>query len=282
MATKLKYFGVLAAISVACAGSAQAPSKHFADGATKLPDLREPVGKWELREDQDRCLLQRTFGNAAQAFSLTILPHPGLTTVDLLLRGPELTKVGSTKRARLIVEPSQRSFDGKLEFSKARDDAPVAQVAVDTGLLDELASAAGLGVEAGNGPPIRLHLTGAANAIAALKTCEDQLLQAWGVDPARFRPVVPQGKPGFVDLARFFGADAYPAAAGNAEGRVLALLSLDAEGKVADCRVFESSGNSALDQRTCEVTLRFRYPVIHDQSGKAVASWTMFQMRWAR
>ena len=157
------------------------------------------------------------------------------------------------------------------------------RISVENGVLEAMRTSQELVVRTKQHPPISFALPGAAAAIAALKSCGEDLLQSWGVDLARLRPAVPPGQPGHVDLTKFLTADDYPRSVEYAAGGTArALLSLAVDGKVKECRVVESSGQPALDTRTCEIALsRMRYPPIQDAAGQQVESWTFLTIHWA-
>ena len=85
------------------------------------------------------------------------------------------------------------------------------------------------------------------------------------------------------DPGRFFGPDAYPPAAqrAGAQGRVVARLSIGTDGRVSDCSVSSSSGNSDLDETTCRIARRsVKFSPAKDDSGNAIASSYTLPVRW--
>ena len=87
-----------------------------------------------------------------------------------------------------------------------------------------------------------------------------------------------KGNPG-----QFFGDDAYPAAAirAEAQGRVVARLSVGTDGRVTDCSVTSSSGNSDLDSTTCRIAKsRVRFTPAKDDAGQPMASTFNLPVRW--
>ena len=96
--------------------------------------------------------------------------------------------------------------------------------------------------------------------------------------PRVSQAAVARGNPG-----QYFGADAYPAEAirAEAQGRVVARLSISADGRVSDCSVTTSSGNSSLDTTTCRIARsRVRYSPAKDENGNAIASTATLPVRW--
>jgi TonB family protein len=83
--------------------------------------------------------------------------------------------------------------------------------------------------------------------------------------------------------AQFFGPEQYPPEALRAhqQGRVVARLWVDTEGKVASCSVRQSSGSRSLDATTCEIALsRVTYSPATDKRGRPIASEVMLPVRW--
>ncbi|WP_374945203.1 energy transducer TonB [Sphingomonas sp.] len=87
-----------------------------------------------------------------------------------------------------------------------------------------------------------------------------------------------KGNPG-----QFFGPDAYPPAAQRAEaqGRVVASLTVGTDGRVSDCSVTTSSGNSDLDSTTCRIAKsRVRFSPAKDEAGNPISSKYTLPVRW--
>ena len=87
-----------------------------------------------------------------------------------------------------------------------------------------------------------------------------------------------KGNPG-----QYFGPDAYPAAAlrAEAEGRVVARLTIDTGGRVSGCSVTTSSGNRDLDDTTCRIAKsRVRFTPAKDQNGAPIQSSYTLPVRW--
>lgn len=88
----------------------------------------------------------------------------------------------------------------------------------------------------------------------------------------------PRGNPG-----QYFGSDNYPPAAirAGAQGRVVASLTIGTDGRVSDCTVTSSSGNSDLDNTTCRIARsRVRFTPARDDNGNPIASNYTLPVRW--
>lgn len=85
------------------------------------------------------------------------------------------------------------------------------------------------------------------------------------------------------NLATYFSADDFPEPARlrQAEGTVRFRLAISAEGRVTDCAVTESSGDSSLDEATCTILReRARYEPARDAAQRAVAGTDEGRVTW--
>jgi len=86
------------------------------------------------------------------------------------------------------------------------------------------------------------------------------------------------------DVRNLFSADDYPASAQNAEaqGTAQARLDIGADGRVTNCTIIRSAGNSALDSATCSILRRrARFTPARDSAGSAIAdTYTTPPIRW--
>lgn len=251
-------------------------------GALSATAPLSPTGKWAIDYASDRCTLQRTFGSGQASFTLRIRTQPGVATVDLVQQGGAPTKVAVSGEVRVALFPTEAAVHAPLERAASPDGELIAKLSRD--VLDAFPGAARIDIDIDRSVSVSLMMNAGESALAAVKACEDNLLASWGVDPRRFRPIIPLGKPGFVDPFRSSSAlaSSYPSDAirAHAEGRVLTLLRIDAGGKATGCRAINSSGNASLDQQTCALAAYARFPTWNDQNGRVAPYWTVFQMRW--
>lgn len=84
-------------------------------------------------------------------------------------------------------------------------------------------------------------------------------------------------------LASWVSDSDYPAdaLASGAEGTVAFRLVVDPEGRVADCKIEQSSGHASLDARTCVVmTERARFHPARNAAGQFVIDTVRSRIRW--
>jgi len=236
----------------------------------------QPEGKWKLDAGATNCVLQHEFSGNGEPWSLAFLPQPGATRIDLMLTrpGPQNRRAGD--KASLTIRPSGTVFQGTVQTTVVPGVAMAYHIWIDRSLLAALPDTTDMEIAVDRSPAITLSLPAAAAAVAALRTCEQDLLVSWGVDPSRFRPFAPFLK----DSEPPTTADFPPVAVGSS-GRVVLLLEIGSTGRVSSCRLIQSSGNSVLDQKTCNIALsRMHYAPLLGADGKPIVSWTMFSFRW--
>lgn len=85
------------------------------------------------------------------------------------------------------------------------------------------------------------------------------------------------------DMAAIFGPENYPPAAIRAheEGRVVADLTVDPQGRVTDCKIIQSA-SASLDERTCQLAMSGSglFRATKDRRGNAIASHYRLPIRW--
>jgi protein TonB len=105
------------------------------------------------------------------------------------------------------------------------------------------------------------------------------ILARFGANAAIPQPARPIGKP-----TEWVTADDYPRPALRAAvgGSVNFTLKIDADGKVSDCTVTESSGNQSLDDATCALMLaRARFLPASNTDGQPIAGTFHSRLSWA-
>jgi len=85
------------------------------------------------------------------------------------------------------------------------------------------------------------------------------------------------------NLASYLSSGDYPAAAlrNNEQGQVVFALDIGPDGRVAGCRITQSSGSAALDSTTCRIMRsRARFTPARDARGAAVADRSSASVTW--
>lgn len=100
-------------------------------------------------------------------------------------------------------------------------------------------------------------------------------------DPPGPRPIQPQRAR--ANLGSYFSTDDYPAAAlrAEAEGTTRFALAIGPDGRVTNCTVTGSSGNSALDSATCRILRnRARYTPARDRDRNPTSGQDRGSITW--
>lgn len=237
-----------------------------------------PMGKWLVEGEGDLCVLSHAFGTDAAAMTLAFRPFPMNNQMEAVLLLPKRQGAQRDGKASLTLTPTGQVFDATFAAFGIKNNMRAVHVYLDRDLVDALGSATQLTIAA-DGRSVALTLPSAGRALKVLNQCETTMLKDWGVDPELDRKLTAKlsGNPG-----RYFGPSSYPSEAlrARASGRVVALLSVTGEGKVATCRVVRSSLNAALDKATCSSASHIRYVPARGEEGKPVASWTLLPVVW--
>ena len=102
--------------------------------------------------------------------------------------------------------------------------------------------------------------------------------------PAPPAPRVQQAARARGDVRTLFSADDYPSSAqrDGAEGTAQASLTIGTDGRVTACNITRSTGNSSLDQATCNILRRrARFTPAKDQNGQPITdSYSTPPIRW--
>lgn len=235
----------------------------------------EPSGKWMVEVSSSACTLSRGFGDAAAPVSFGFKPVPTGTGGELVLVLPGIGRGVRRGAGRVVLRPSGTEFQARWVSAPIAGDAVrgVRLAVDDEAFWDALPASAGMAVDAGEAAPVALATGPMGKAFAAIGRCQDDLLRHWGADPAAMvKPTGPQ-------LLRAVNAGSYPDAAvrAGAEGRAVALVSIDRGGKTVACRTVVSSGHESLDRATCASMTRLKLPAADEAPEKR---WAVVPVRW--
>lgn len=238
----------LAAIGLAFPASAQQPSA--------------PKTVWALTLVDEQCAISTGFAQTV-GFAVQVTPgdpEPGLH----LIASKQIFPGKLPARATIVLEPSGQTYQTKpymkLSSSPSRE---ILVPKLPAEFLSAFEKAEEVRLVTSNAT-VRFPVKGASKAAAALRQCIEVKLSDWGMDPKAYfalrRP--PMQVTGQVLIA----SEEYPpnALANNEQGRVVARLDVDTNGKVTRCVVVVSSSSRNLDRATCTIAaLRWRfYPAV--------------------
>ncbi len=245
-----------------------------ATAATAMP--LEPTGKWVVRAEESLCLLERTYGTGPTAVTLVFQPWLDLPNMEMFVLAADAStrQYVGTHRMRVNDEPYTGSY---LSVFAARPKIRITRLGAQRAMLEGLKDGDVIAIDA---KPISqsFRIVRPDAARAALAQCVAVLMKEWGIDPDRNARIKAQleGNP-----AAYFGEDAYPKEAleRGAQGRVVALLTVDDRGAVSGCRILSSAGLT-LNDGTCKAALRVRFRPARGHDDKPIASTYILPVRW--
>lgn len=252
----------------------------LASGAVETPPVLAPSGQWQLEYEDNSCILSRKFGTGTDevTFGFRMLPEMLSTDGLLLERGRKGARDG---RMRIAVSPGDSDITSRFRSVVAKDGQQVSLFYVDADDIAAIAESEALTLTLGS-RQLAIAPRGIKTAIAASKTCLDDLLVSWKIDPAINARVVEKAKPASKPQ-NWVGDDDYPPAALN-DGRVGTVtfrLDIGADGKPAACAVLVSSRHTALDEATCALMMkRARFIPARTAEGEAVPYFFISRFNW--
>jgi hypothetical protein len=281
--TKLLLGGALAGLLVVPAAQAQ-------DGA-----VFRPAGGWIADYGEDYCRLVRTFNNGKDEVSLAFeRTQPG-APVRLIMVGDGIktfrgadqigyafTPGGNSAKSRYVRSetPEKKQYLNfepvtlaPFTFTPGAPPPPYNREAEQ----EAARGITGLALTEGLTDPVRFDIGPLRAPIAALQACADDLLQVWGLDPAKHKtltaPAIPIPAPGGVLPQGTIPFGEFGKLGGGAN-QVRVIVS--AEGKPTSCTIYSPSLSQALNQRICALVMeKATFQPAKDADGQAMASFWM-------
>lgn len=268
--------------------------------AQALPAI-EPVSPWRVDYADSECRLIRVFGSGNSAVTLRIARGGTSSAFDSVIAGPGIPRLREHIAVTLALDPqgAAQELSGYSLGVPKTTDRFIRWFDADAELLRQFTSNQIIRISAGERYSVRLHLTQARAALAALDTCYVDLLKGWGIDPSLVVgvavPPKPEGAGSLTVAALRAGArppgpagwvtwQDYPTEALRQEigGTVVTALAINLAGRVDSCRVIVSSKSTILDDRTCAVlSQRARYSPGLNKDGKPMLATTLLRVRWS-
>ena len=238
-----------------------------------------PAGKWQVEYAKSSCVVSRAFGEKPNLTLFGLKPAPYGEAVALLIVQP------SPKGRGVWGDAEVRLSSGFVpEFadyqSVTANGMRVTTIGVPRTTLDALAKGDSIAIKADKWVNVVLKPTAFDKALKALEDCESDLLTTWGFDKAAQAAVATRPKG---ELRGIVQPDDYPDRPLEAGigGSVGFRLRVEADGKISECWIVESSGNADLDRQTCAVVRkRARYTPAIAHDGKSMWSFTFGRVTW--
>jgi hypothetical protein len=227
------------------------------------------------------CDLKRDFGSGADAVRITLTQSLAPMQVDLRIDGAGVSGLARVDRA--VIEDA----DNRIETLRLRQypgmEAPLVLGAFRSLTASAVSNGAPLlSVFRGDRPRRAFVLSDLRAALAALRSCQDDLYRGSNVDGAAMRRIAVDAEPVGDELRWVTPDDLPPAYEDMTQTRLVVMrLDINISGRVENCTILRSTGAAPLDVQSCRViTARARYTPARDEVGQAVPTIRTKQIEW--
>jgi TonB family protein len=253
------------------------------------PDYKilKPSSPWQVNYEVNDCQLYREFGDGENKLILRIAVGYSNTGQDFMIIGTSIPEKPEYLEWQASLN-SDSAFEKIYPGTYTLKDRPDRVLQWFNGYngrgisLKKTGASQIMRINDAKDFFVQLNLGNPDSALTSLQTCQDSLLERWGLDAKAFRTItrqpVPKGNPG-----SWANAADYPASAlkSRISGNVAFALTIDKDGKPTGCKVTVSSGYQELDDRTCLlVTKRARFSPALNANNEAVPSFFISRVRW--
>ncbi|WP_232495123.1 energy transducer TonB [Novosphingobium kaempferiae] len=242
---------------------------------------------------ENACALRRIFGTAEKPFLLEFRRYRPGDRFQLLFRGKEVS--GLMQREAVTIEYGSLAKDKDSQFqagsSKPEKGASVPAIFLSSSfrpVMDrEPGSVSPDMVTPAMEDSIRqIALVWGSNRLvldtgsldkpfAAMRSCTDEMVKRWGLDPATQNSLSRRARPAkLASMVRSIQA-VYPMsmAVMGKQGRVNFRALVDAQGVVTGCETVQSYNDAAFDALACKVIQKTAFEPALDKDGKPTASY---------
>ena len=272
---------------------------HPAVAAKPVVELK-PSTPWNMDYARDSCLLIRAFGEGKQrivlrfertapstVFSLSMIGTPLRTSSNLSEvtvtfgpqgrpdkreRAPSGWAGGKEKLPLVIIEATSILGPRPTTILDYIAISPEAEQAIDNLLIDHKSSNSTYLLKLGPmGAPMK-----------AMRTCTDELLGHWGLDPAVQRTLRSLPEPLSNPGGWLRSADYPKESLASGKSAVIRFrLNVDAAGKATGCAIQSGTRSPEFEKTTCAILVkRANFKPASDQAGNPVASYYTSTVTW--
>ncbi len=253
--------------------------------STVRAEVYQPHSPWNIDYGKASCDLKRIFKSETNQVQLQITQSFDLggASFYLVMKPADKKRYWETE-VNFSIDETGAKLRANGQFLRIRDEnLLVLQIhGFEINFLENLPIDATLRLKAKRHPEIALKLTGMNAVDDALKQCQRNLYEAFGVDYNQVELLQRQPRPSR-NPGRWVEAIDYPTEAlkKNWEGTVRFMLHIDARGQPEKCTILESSGHQSLDDHACKMLRkRARFVPALNKDGLPVKSNWISAVRW--
>jgi TonB family protein len=244
----------------------------------------DPQPHWRVDWGEARCMLLRESSDAAPALAIRAVPGDPEPEVWVIKPHWTAAALGDPAAMRLVLVGDGGAPIDRLQLLPLERTGRYALAADAPGrdFFARLGRSNAISVQKKGLEILRLPIPGAADAVAAARSCEDDMLRKWGVDPAAFRAVKAPPRP--ISPQRWVRYEDYPVSAlrADAAGTSVARVDVATDGRVSGCTIVSGSGSAELDKAACTALRRHaRFEPAVGQQGNMVPGFAIHAVRWA-
>ncbi len=228
-----------------------------------------PSSAWNLRYEEDKCRLVQVFGQGEQLVEMNIDQSGTEPFFNLFLLG-EPIKIGRRQQTLTVQfgpdeDVAERSYlHGKIgnkkvpflmmhgiQLGKPSTEVENGEFATEGIGPEREARIEWLAIGGKSNPALNLQLTGLGEALAALKTCSEDLVQHLGLDPNGQLRIAE--KPKILNQMEMARSIHYPSlyARDGIEGNVRVRVTVNKNGEATNCQIARSSRPAVFDDLVC-------------------------------
>lgn len=233
--------------------------------------------RWSINQGAEYCSLIR-HAEAGDFKTLLVRQAPGRGVVLWLIDGQIPDKlIQKSDGATVTLGPDGGSFSSSGRVRRLDGGRALQLFDVPSDFLDQLTRANSIKIVRGRKLLYEARTPLSGKAISSLGACERRMLQAWGIDPARYFALRSRPKPKRNPSALISDSD-YPAAAlsDGRGGSLTVRLDIDEQGRITDCVPVHNDGHPALGPKTCQLMQeRAQFEPARDAAGAPTKGWQL-------
>jgi len=247
--------------------------------ATPLAAIAAPMdltGKWTIDYAKDYCVLSHDPVGTQPGVAFRTRPLAELH--DVLIYGPPTGAPGATNKGQVAAGDRELGEFRPVEEVEPKGKPYRFLIAIVTKQeLEAIGEEGSMRVKVDGRFDLRVPIPRVERAFGALRACEDDLANRWGLDTAYLRnwktPPTPKlawdkvRKRDWPDWNRNWGKNK-------------ASFTVDESGRAMACHIVESSGSRRMDKALCDAVMQMPFNPALDSEGRPVRSAQMFGMYW--